>query len=132
MDKPQEITFKVNENGELTVSEDIKGIDPEFFETFKEQINNLKDKIENSELIEPMIILDPFDSFIQKRITKMQLAELRKSKHLTQKEISEMSGLSVQCISDIESENSGNPTLRSLLKYLDCMGYEMYFKKKVL
>lgn len=132
MDRPQEITFKVNENGELITSGDIKGVEPEFFETFKEQINNLKNKVENDELIEPMIILDPFDAFVQKRITKMQLAELRKNKHLTQKEMSELSGLSVQCISDIESENSGNPTLRSLLKYLDCIGYEMYFKKKVL
>ena len=55
---------------------------------------------------------------------------MRKAKGLSQKELSAMSGLSVQCISDIESTNSGNPTLRSMIKYLECLGYEMLFKKK--
>lgn len=84
----------------------------------------------DNELIEPMIFSDPVSEYISKRLTKMQLSVLRKSKHLTQKEMSTLTGLSVQCISDIESENSGNPTLRSIIKYLDCLGYELYFQKK--
>ena len=83
-------------------------------------------------LIEPMIFVDPTEQFISTRLTKMQLSDLRKIKHLTQKELSMITGLSVQCISDIESENSGNPTLKSLIKYLDCLGYEICFQKKTL
>lgn len=84
----------------------------------------------NIELIEPMIFSDPTEQFISTRLTKMQLADLRKIKHLTQKDLSTITGLSVQCISDIENEKSGNPTLRSLIKYLDCLGYEICFQKK--
>lgn len=82
------------------------------------------------ELTEVFIVQDPLEEYISKRITKMQLGSLRKSKHYTQKELSALTGLSVQCISDIESENSGNPTLRSLMKYLDILGYEMCFQRK--
>lgn len=71
-----------------------------------------------------------FEQFLSKRLAKMELIELRKSKGLSQKEMSRISGLSVQCISDIESANSGNPTLRSMIKYLECLGYEMVFQKK--
>ena len=86
----------------------------------------------NIELIEPMIFSDPTEQFISTRLTKMQLADLRKIKHLTQKDLSTITGLSVQCISDIENEKSGNPTLRSLIKYLDCLGYVICFQKKTL
>ena len=84
----------------------------------------------STELIEPMIFSDPLEEYISKRLTKMQLGSLRRSKRITQKEMSALTGLSIQCISDIESENSGNPTLRSIIKYLDCLGYELYFQRK--
>lgn len=87
----------------------------------------------NNELIEPMIFTtNPVEQYISTRLTKMQLADLRKIKHLTQKELSMITGLSIQCISDIENENSGNPTLKSLVKYLDSLGYEICFQKKTL
>lgn len=70
------------------------------------------------------------EQFISRRLTKMELVEIRKAKGLSQKELSTISGLSVQCISDIENASSGNPTLRSITKYLDSLGYEMMFKKK--
>ena len=88
------------------------------------------DDIENMTLVEPIIFSDPLEQFISKRLTKIQLGGLRKMKRLTQKEVSEATGLSVQCISDIESEDSGNPTLKSMIKYLDCLGYEMVFQKR--
>lgn len=92
----------------------------------------------DNNLIEPMefdeafsdIRSDPVEQYISKRLTKMQLSSLRKSKRLTQKDLSLITGLSVQCISDIESESGGNPTLKSLIKYLDSLGYEIYFKEK--
>lgn len=73
---------------------------------------------------------DPFEQYLSKQLTKIELADMRKAKGISQKQLSAISGLSVQCISDIESASSGNPTLRSIIKYLDCLGYEMMFKKK--
>lgn len=84
------------------------------------------------EFVEPMIFSNPTDQYISTRLTKMQLSDLRKIRHLTQKELSLITGLSVQCISDIENENGGNPTLKSLIKYLDCLGYEICFQKKAI
>lgn len=81
-------------------------------------------------LQEAFIIQDPLEEYISKRLTKMELGSLRKSKGMTQKDLSILTGLSVQCISDIENENSGNPTLRSMIKYLDCLGYEICFQRK--
>ena len=79
-----------------------------------------------SELIEP----DNAEEFISKRLTKMELSALRKSKGISQKEMSKVSGLSTQCISDIENPNGGNPTLKSIVRYLECLGYEISFQKK--
>lgn len=90
-----------------------------------------ENNISNDTLIDPFIYnSDPVERFINTRLTKMQLSDLRKIKHLTQKDVATMTGLSVQCISDIESESSGNPTLKSLIKYLDCLGFEIAFQKK--
>lgn len=82
----------------------------------------------------PIIFYDDYcnetESYISKRLAKMNLSELRRSKHLTKKVMAELTGLSVKCIADIESENSGNPTFKNLLKYLDVLGYELYFQEK--
>lgn len=91
-----------------------------------DEIHELAEYINKNDLSKP----DDFEQYISRRLTKMELSLMRKSRNITQKELSKVSGLSVQCISDIESENSGNPTLRSLIKYLDCLGYEIVFQKK--
>ena len=70
--------------------------------------------------------------YIGKRLTKMELAGMRRSRRITQKQVQEATGLSIRCISDIESEDGGNPTLNNLIKYLDCMGYEICFQKKTI
>lgn len=74
---------------------------------------------------------DPVELYMNNRITKMDLSRLRKSHKMTQKQVAEVTGLSVQCISDIESESSGNPTLKSIIRYLNCFGYDLYFQKRV-
>lgn len=95
-----------------------------------------KNRIETAdtynEPVDPFISYDnndKVDLYILERLTKLQLSDLRKIKHLTQKDMSLITGLSIQCISDIESKNSGNPTLKSLIKYLDALGYEICFKR---
>lgn len=82
----------------------------------------------SNKYIEPFIY-DATEQFISTKLTKMQLSDLRKSKHLTQKDIAILSKLSIQCVSNIEGK-SGNPTLASLIKYLDALGFEICFKKK--
>ena len=91
-------------------------------------MNENKDKKKKIEK-EEFIYDNKIDLLISERLTKLQLSDLRKIKHLTQKDLSLITGLSVQCISDIESKNSGNPTLKSLIKYLDALGYEICFQR---
>lgn len=84
-------------------------------------------------LIQPLLFNDPqskADRFIQNRLLRMDLLDIRRASKITQKELSALSGLSTQCISDIESIKSGNPTLNSIMKYLDVLGYEICFKRK--
>ena len=73
-----------------------------------------------------------FENFISINITKMQLSDLRRSKHFSIKDIREATGLSYQTISNIENNNTTGPTLNSLIKYLDFLGYELTFKPKTL
>lgn len=60
-------------------------------------------------------------------LLRMQLVDARQAKHLTQKEVAQVSGLSESTISMIESIKSNtSPTLRSLIKYADAVGVNMY------
>ena len=43
------------------------------------------------------------NNMIQDKLLRMQLVNIRKSKNITQKELSIMSGLSQSCISNIET-----------------------------
>ena len=76
---------------------------------------------------------EPIDVGIANRLIKMQLTDLRKAHHLTQKELAKVSGLSEGCISNIESDNDDkdtSPTLRSVLKYASSLGADLYIKAK--
>lgn len=89
----------------------------------------------NELLVDPMVFDTPearADRFISQRLTKMELGDIRRKAKITQKELSLISGLSTQCISDIESEKSGNPTFRSIQKYLDVLGFEICFRPKTI
>ena len=66
------------------------------------------------------------DEFISTKLTKMQLVDLRKAKHLTQKQMSEISGLSTSCISNIESGENNSPTLRSLIRYASALNVNIF------
>ena len=73
---------------------------------------------------------DNINSAIADKLLRMQLADIRKSKHLSQKQVSELSGLSESCISNIESGEQSSPTLRSLMRYLDALGIELYIRRQ--
>ena len=65
------------------------------------------------------------DAMISDKMLRMQLTDARKSKHVSQKELSKLSGLSESCISNIESGESSSPTLRSLIKYATALDIEL-------
>ena len=65
------------------------------------------------------------DAMINDKLLRMQLANARKSKNLSQKELAKLSGLSESCISNIESGESSSPTLRSLVKYATALDIEL-------
>ena len=71
------------------------------------------------------------DVYIQDKFIRMKLAKIRKSKGLTQKDISNLTGLSVSTISNIENVDNSY-TIRSLIRYAEVLGYELdIFKKSV-
>ena len=77
-----------------------------------------------------MTIMNNTDVYLQDKFIRTRLASIRKSKGLTQKQLSDMTGLSTTTISNIESgENSY--TLRSLIRCAEALGYEINIDKKV-
>ena len=74
----------------------------------------------------------PVDVSIEGGLIRLQMTNIRKSLHMTQKSLSEKSGLSEGCISNIEDISSDNPspTLKSVLRYLNAIGAELYIKIK--
>ena len=70
------------------------------------------------------------DNLIEDKLIRMQLANIRKSKRKTQKQMAIESGISESCISNIESSSSNSPTLRSLIKYANSLGVKIYSGKK--
>lgn len=84
-------------------------------------------------LIDPMVMnVDDTSSTITKILLKMEFRMLREMHHMTQQDLAKASGLSIQCISDIENPSSGNPTLKSITRYLDAFGYELHPQRKVV
>lgn len=69
------------------------------------------------------------DMLIADKLLRMELTNIRKSKNLTQKQLSEISGLSASCISNIESGEQSSPTLRSIIRYATALGIELYIKQ---
>ena len=59
---------------------------------------------------------------------KRMIIEARKSENLTQKQLSEVTGLSQQAISRLET-GLGSANLSTLLKYLNGLGYNLTISK---
>ena len=62
---------------------------------------------------------------------RLKLSRTRKEKNFTQNNIKEATGLTQQAISRIEKgTNDRSPTLKTLIKYLDALGYELTITQK--
>lgn len=69
------------------------------------------------------------EAMIADRLFRMQLADIRKAKRLTQEQVSKLSGLSKSCISNIESGSDSSPTLRSLIRYMTAINADIFIKQ---
>ena len=70
------------------------------------------------------------DIIIDSRLLRMELAEMRKSKNLTQAQVAERSGLSKSTISNIESGEEKGVTLTSIMKYARAIDCSLFIKSK--
>ena len=70
------------------------------------------------------------ENYISDNLLRIQLALLRKNSGLTQKDMHEMTGLSLKAIHNIENGEDTYPTLKSIIKYMDALGYEFKLVKK--
>ena len=62
---------------------------------------------------------------------RLKLARARKEKNFTQNNIKEVTGLTQQAISRIEKgANYRSPTLKTLIRYVDALGYELTITQK--
>lgn len=70
------------------------------------------------------------DIIIDSKLLRTELAEIRKSKNITQAQVSEKSGLSKSTISNIESGEEKGVTLASLMKYTRAIDCSLFVKSK--
>ena len=66
--------------------------------------------------------------FVAEMAFKQELIDARRSRSLTQKDVSRMTGLSQQAVSRIEKSASG--TIETIIRYLDSIGYSLAVRKK--
>lgn len=70
------------------------------------------------------------DIIIDSKLLRSELAEIRKSKKITQSQVAERSGLSKSTISNIESGEEKGVTLASLMKYTRAIDCSLFVKSK--
>jgi DNA-binding XRE family transcriptional regulator len=72
-------------------------------------------------------VIDQFDNECRLR---RELAEARKQKNMTQVQIRELTGLTQQAISRIETNTDISPSLKNLMIYANAIGYELTLQPK--
>ena len=72
-----------------------------------------------------MIMDEQFDECAAEQDLRRKLVAARKEAGLTQKELGQKSGLDQRAISRLETDTNVSPSVRTLIKYLSSMGYEL-------
>ena len=70
------------------------------------------------------------DIIIDSKLLRLELAEMRKDKGLTQSQVAERSGLSKSTISNIECGEEKGVTLNSIMKYARAIDCSLFIKNK--
>jgi len=91
-----------------------------------------QEKKELEELLKDPEAKKAYEEFEREYAFRQKLAEARKANNITQQEIQRRTGLPQQSISRIEKGTAlkQSPTLRTLLKYVDAIGYELTITEK--
>ena len=71
------------------------------------------------------------DQFNNECRLRRELANARKQKRLTQLQIQELTGLTQQVISRIETNTDISPSLKNLMIYANAIGYELTLQPKL-
>jgi len=94
------------------------------------------DPVEELRELQALLDSDPdlkrkFDAEQKEFEFRLKLAQVRKDKSITQNTIKETTGLTQQAVSRIETgKNDRSPTLKTLLRYVDALGYELTLTPK--
>lgn len=74
--------------------------------------------------------MNTLDLLIDTQLLRRELTEMRKTKHLTQAQVAELSGLSKSTICNIESGEEKGVTLNSIIKYTRAIDCTLFVKSK--
>ena len=93
-----------------------------------------RDSKKEKKIIEELISEDDLlrkqhELFEAEMAFKQEIIDARKAESLTQKDISNMTGLSQQAVSRLETGASG--TIETIIRYLNSIGYSLTIRKKV-
>lgn len=96
------------------------------------QVDINEEQREFEELLKNPEAKEAYSEFEREYAFRQKLAEARKDNNITQQEIYHKTGLPQQSISRIEkgTAQKQSPTLRTLLKYVDAIGYELTLTRK--
>jgi DNA-binding XRE family transcriptional regulator len=96
------------------------------------KVDPVKEKKEFEKLLKDPEAKKAYDEFQREYNFRIKLAQARKAQNITQKEIHEITGLPQQSISRIEkfASQKQSPTLKTLLRYVDALGYELTLSQK--
>lgn len=91
---------------------------------------------EEAKKLQAMIEANPelqqvIDDFDREYEFRKKLVAARKEAGLTQKELENLSGLDQRAISRLEKDQDVSPNLKTVLRYIDAMGYELHIAAKV-
>ena len=90
---------------------------------------------EEAKKLEAMIEANPelqqvVDDFDREYEFRKKLIAARKAAGLTQKQLESLSGLDQRAISRLEKDQDVSPNLKTVLRYVDAMGYELQLESK--
>ena len=75
-------------------------------------------------------MINAMDILIDTKLLRLELAEARKNRHLTQAQVANLSGLSKSTISNIESGEEKGVTLASIMKYARAIDCSIFVKSR--
>jgi len=90
-----------------------------------EEAKELEEAYKNNPKVK--LAIDQFEAECKLR---KDLAEARRGNNISQAKLTELTGLTQQTISRIETNSEISPSLKMLLKYVTAIGYELKLVKK--